>query len=78
MALALLSTRDPEEAAVELRRCIMKYKFVGGTVVLGAENDGYQNKPWDERMDDVWRVAEAFNKPIALKMRFPTTKQVCQ
>lgn len=78
MALALLSTRDPEEAAVELRRCIMKYNFVGGTVVLGAENDGYHNKPWDERMDDVWRVAEAFNKPIALKMRFPTTKQIAQ
>lgn len=73
-ALALLPCWDAKEAASELQRCVTK-GFVGG--VLGFRRGAWEGKVWEgEGYEELWKCAERYKVPIALKPLFPTRDQV--
>jgi len=75
-ALAALPCWDGHEAATELQRCIVKYRFVGG--VLGFRRGVWEERAWEKReFDELWKTAERYGVPIALRPLFPTQEQVC-
>jgi predicted TIM-barrel fold metal-dependent hydrolase len=71
-AMALLPTADGREAAWELRRCVTKYKFVGG--VLGLQGNMAIGT---KILEELWGVAEQYRVPIVLKEIWPSLEQVC-
>lgn len=78
-ALAMLPYGDGREAAKELERCVVKYRFVGG--VLGFRRSGERGeggwKGWDGReWEEVWKCAERFGVPLALRPMFVTVEEV--
>jgi predicted TIM-barrel fold metal-dependent hydrolase len=74
-ALAMLPCWDAKEAASELQRCVTKYKFVGG--VLGFRRGVWEEKAYDgQAFEELWKAAERYKVPIALRPLFPTRQQV--
>jgi predicted TIM-barrel fold metal-dependent hydrolase len=71
-AMALLPAANGEEAAGELRRCVTKYKFVGGMLAL-QENMAVGTPEFEE----LWTVGEKYKVPIVLKEAWPSLEQVC-
>ncbi|KAF2396443.1 amidohydrolase 2 [Trichodelitschia bisporula] len=65
---AVLSLRDPEAAAAELRRCVTELGFVGALIdnhVEGVHYEGSAFKP-------IWAAAQDLDVPIYLHPVFPT------
>jgi predicted TIM-barrel fold metal-dependent hydrolase len=78
-ALAMLPCADGKEAAAELQRCVMKYRFVGG--VLGFRRSGIGGegswRAWEGReWEELWRVAERLGVPLALRPLWVTMEEV--
>ena len=74
-ALALLPCWNPTEAASELLRCVTSHGFVGG--MLGFRRGEGEEKAYDGAgFDGVWKVAERYRVPIALRPLFPPRERV--
>ena len=73
-ALALLPSGegDGKEAAKELQRCIIKYRFAGGVVGLRRGGGSLD----DNSFEDLWFMAEKYRVPIALKEIWPAGSEV--
>ncbi|KAF2002872.1 hypothetical protein P154DRAFT_532736 [Amniculicola lignicola CBS 123094] len=72
----LYTTIDAKEAASELQRCVVKYKFVGGMLGFSTDRKEWGRQVNDKAFDALWAVAERYQVPIALRVMFPTNAQV--
>jgi predicted TIM-barrel fold metal-dependent hydrolase len=72
-ALAILPAAS-KEAAKELQRCVIKYKFVGG--VLALSPDGHGGVSMGSGLEELWGMAEKYRVPIMLRDMWPVGDEV--
>ncbi|KAF1841175.1 uncharacterized protein K460DRAFT_410565 [Cucurbitaria berberidis CBS 394.84] len=76
-ALALLPSGAGEgkEAARELQRCIVKYRFVGGVIGLRSGSEG-EGSLVEGSFEELWDTAEKYRVPIALREMWPAGSEL--